>query len=129
MSASVVVGLSTLLPWLALQILSRRPHGWWSTAPLVGASIVPATLVAAFLAVVILRALWPPARAFPLVALAAGASLGFVAGRMLVGPVWGLAFAARGIAVQVLAFLQVAVAATLGAYASARAAQRGGRLL
>lgn len=122
-ATSVVVGLSTLLPWLALQVLSRWPYAWWSTAQWVGASIVPATLAVAFLAAVLLRAFWRPARPFPLIALAAGATLGFFVGRMLVAPVWGVAFATRGIGVQVLAFLQVAVAAAIGAYASARAAQ------
>jgi hypothetical protein len=126
-ATSVVVGLSTLLPWLALEILSQRPHSWRATAQWAGASIVPATLAVAFLAAVLVRAFWRPARPFPLLALAAGATLGFFVGRMVVAPVWGVAFATRGIGVRVLAFLQVAVAAAIGAYASARAAQAAAR--
>ena len=127
MTTSVVVGLSTLLPWLALVILDRWPRVWPSTAQWIGALIVPATLAVAFIAAVLVRALWPPARAVPLIALAAGATLGFFVGRMLVAPVWGVALASRGVGVQVLAFLQVAVVAAVGAYASARAAQAPAR--
>src|SRR6185503_6678204 len=80
-ATSVVVGLSTLLPWLALEVLSRGPQAGWSTAQWVGASIVPATLAVAFLAATLLRAFWRPARPFPLIALGCGATLGFFVGR------------------------------------------------
>jgi hypothetical protein len=126
-ATSVVVGLSTLLPWLALAILSRWPHVWRATEQWAGASIVPATLAVAFVAALLLRAFWPPARTVPLIALAAGATLGFFVGRTLVAPVFGVAFATRGAGVQLLAFLQVAVAASVGAYASTRAAQASAR--
>jgi hypothetical protein len=122
-ATSVVVGLSTLLPWLAIVLLSRWPHAWRSTDQWAGALVLPATLAVAFLAAVLVRAFWRPARVVPLVALAAGATLGFFVGRTLVGPVFGLTFASRGIGVQVLVFLQVAVAAIAGAYASTRMAQ------
>ena len=126
-ATSVVVGLSTLLPWLALEVLYRWPHVWRATASWAGAFIVPATLAVAFLAAVVVRACWRPAGAVPLIALAAGATLGFFVGSTLVGPVFGVGFARRGVGVQALAFLQVALAATVGAYASTWAAQASSR--
>ena len=127
LATSAIVGFSTLLPGFALEALWRSPEAWRSTSPWVAALTVPATLAVAFTAAVLLRSFRRRAREVPLVALAAGATLGFVVGRMLVAPVWGLAFASRGVGVQVLAFLQVAVAATAGAYATTRAALASAR--
>jgi hypothetical protein len=127
LATSAIVGFSTLLPGFALEALWRSPEALRSTSQWVAALIVPATLAVALMVALLVRSFSRPTRPFPLVALAVGATLGFFVGRMLVAPVWGVAFATRGTGVQALAFLQVAIAATAGAYASTRAAQASAR--
>jgi hypothetical protein len=122
-----LVGLFAVTPSVVAEVafaspaMSRIGIRW---APLA----VPASLAAAFLAVLVARRWFRDVPRHSTLALAGGGTLGFFLGRMLFHSLWSHGFAGPGITfTKAAAVLQVATAAALGAFVLSAAANRFAR--